>query len=529
MAKTARRTCIPTLILAGFSVCAAPARAENPRISLKVVNATPAEAVAQLSSASGIRVELTPGPVGGLGAGAEPRCTFDWAETTFARALRQFCDKYSLRPGRRLGGYTLYSSFNAPAPPPRRASVVEKAGMRFFPRSVTVEDRRTLNLADDGPADQGYGYLQFQLGVELGDGDAETIAGIENVSAKDDTGNVLTSDLSRMFYGAFMGQTFPDEWSGGITLSLPDPRAKRLLWLQGDLMGYRTVKPARVEMTLPIVGKSSRREIGDWLIVVSGYQPNAIRPEVEEEGLPRVGFQPAITGPSMRVRVYYPNGTRLAARTGWGTAPVLLDTGGRIYTAIRSTNSGYGDAQLMLSDSTLTFPPTADPPARLVWDLVERSEPVKLCTFRLTDIPMPPAQNFVPRKTVPAAPAAPGDSPETSHAYYQRGGGTLTMQVQIGSRAAGPGSLQAGLAPKTATGWGATRWIEVPVDAEGTAALKEVRPGVYRLLRTYRGAGATAAGRWANGDTVVTIGAGKDTTPGPLRWEAVPQGARKNR
>lgn len=530
MAETARRTCIQILALAGLAFWAvAPARAENPRVSLKIDNATAAEAVAQLSSASGIRIELTPGPVvGGLGPALEQKTSFDWTNTTFARALRQVCEKYNLRAGRRLGGYTLYSGFNAPAPAPRLTSVVEKAGMRFFPRSVTVEDRRTLNLADDGAPDQGYGYLQFQLGVELGDGDAEMVAGIENVSAKDDTGNLLTADTSRMFYGAFLGQTFPDEWSGGITLSLPDPKAKRLLWIQGDLTGYRIVKPSRVEITLPIIEKNARREVGDWLIVVSNYQANGIKAE-EEEGLPHVGFQPAANGPTMRVRVYYPNGTRLTSRSGWGTAPVLVDTGGRIYTAIRSTSSGYGDAQMMLSDSTLTFPPTTDPPAKLVWDLVERSEPVRLCTFRLTDIRLPGPQNFVARKSPP--PAAPaGDSGETDHPYYERGGGTLRTRVQLGDRPAGLGTLQIGLAPKTGIGWGPNRWMEVPVDAEGLAALKDIKPGVYRLLRTFHPASALpGAGHWLGAETVVTVVTGKDTVSGPLRWEAGTAGRKPER
>jgi hypothetical protein len=291
-------------------------------------------------------------------------------------------------------------------------------------------------------------------------------------------------------------------------------------------MGYRVVRPARVEIALPIIGKTARREAGDWLIVVSHYQSAGSKGEEEDdEGLPRIGFQPQASGPSMRVRVYYPNGTRLASRTGWGTAPFLVDTGGRVYTAMRSSSSGYGDAQLMLSDTTLCFPQTTDPPARLVWDLVERSEPVRLCTFRLTGIPLPAAPNFVARRTLP--PAAPtGEVPE--HPYYERGGGTLTTRVRIGARPGGLGTLQIGMAPRTAAGWGPNRWIEVPVDAEGAAVLKEIRPGTYRLVRTYRPAKGEppAAGHWLNRETVVTLTAGKETAPAPLHWNAAAAGKK---
>src|SRR5438046_155323 len=107
MAANACRLYARLLILAGLVLWAttAPARAENPRISLKVVGATPAEAVAQLSGASGIRIDLASVPAfGGAGALVEERVSFDWTNTTFARALRQFCEKYNLRPSRRPGG-----------------------------------------------------------------------------------------------------------------------------------------------------------------------------------------------------------------------------------------------------------------------------------------------------------------------------------------------------------------------------------------------------------------------------------------
>jgi hypothetical protein len=51
MAVTPPRTRIPIPALLGLALCAAaPARAENPRVSLKVVDATPAEAGDLLSS-----------------------------------------------------------------------------------------------------------------------------------------------------------------------------------------------------------------------------------------------------------------------------------------------------------------------------------------------------------------------------------------------------------------------------------------------------------------------------------------------
>src|SRR5262245_47947934 len=90
------------------------ALAENPRISLKVENANLMEAAAALSQAAGTRVEYyTPELAAGgravLPWALEEKASFDWTDATLARALRQLCEKYSLRPNQRPGGgYTLY-------------------------------------------------------------------------------------------------------------------------------------------------------------------------------------------------------------------------------------------------------------------------------------------------------------------------------------------------------------------------------------------------------------------------------------
>lgn len=69
------------LVLCAARVC--PARAEYPRISLKLENATSVEAAEALSKASGIALGVEPG------AGAPPtveRASFDWTDVTAARA-----------------------------------------------------------------------------------------------------------------------------------------------------------------------------------------------------------------------------------------------------------------------------------------------------------------------------------------------------------------------------------------------------------------------------------------------------------
>src|SRR5262245_62152683 len=77
-----------------------PARPENPKPSLKLENVTAVEAVAALSKAAGIPVEILPLPAGGpeaLPAELHKNVSFDWSSATFAAALRQLCERYSLQ------------------------------------------------------------------------------------------------------------------------------------------------------------------------------------------------------------------------------------------------------------------------------------------------------------------------------------------------------------------------------------------------------------------------------------------------
>src|SRR3954447_2206156 len=101
MAIQARWVWVSAGVLA--AAAASPGRSENPHISLKLESVTPVEAVAQLSRAAGVRVEFPGGAFGGGFPEPGERANYDWTNTTFARALRQLCEKYNLRPARQPG------------------------------------------------------------------------------------------------------------------------------------------------------------------------------------------------------------------------------------------------------------------------------------------------------------------------------------------------------------------------------------------------------------------------------------------
>jgi hypothetical protein len=102
---------------------------------------------------------------------------------------------------------------------------------------------------------------------------------------------------------------------------------------------------------------------------------------------------------TLRTRVYMPSGGQVQSRSGYGVTPYLVGKSGKIYTPSQFVSARSGsDGRRAVVENTLSFPGVTEPPAALVWDLLERSEPEKLFSFRMMDIPLP-------------APAPPGDGP----------------------------------------------------------------------------------------------------------------------
>src|SRR5262249_34021071 len=185
------------------------------------------------------------------------KTTFDWTDVPFARALRQVCQRYRLHPGARPGGYTLYPEPGGAPAPGKRVGLVEKDGVRLYVRAVSVSmNRRVSFVGDQPPFDNS--SLALDFGGELETGDAATIAGIDNVSARDDTGNVMLSQVGR----SSLGSPYPDEWQGGVSLLGMNPRARKLEWVEGDLMVYKKYQPRRVEVPLPLPAGWARKQEG---------------------------------------------------------------------------------------------------------------------------------------------------------------------------------------------------------------------------------------------------------------------------
>lgn len=522
----------PFLALALALVAMFPAAAENPRLDLKLDNVTAVEAMARLTAVAGTPVELfrpdpTEGPQPPLPAGLAAKSSFDWTGVPFAQALRQLCGRYHLQPMRTPQGYTLVPEDGPPPLPIKKVGLAQKNGIRIYAQSIGTYGGRNKSFIGDGDGENG--GLSLQVALELGDRDAERMEGIGDVVAQDDQGNFLVADQPH--FGGSMASGYPDEWTAGFNLSPPHPRAKKLSWMEGTLYTYRTFKTMRAEVPLPLAQKQVRTRLGDWLIVVSRYEPAykpppapRPEPEPEDEGLPRFPEEemtPQTYGPSVRVRVYTPDATVLQSRMGdFGVQPLLVTRSGRRIGPVESAWENSGDGKLLLQESVVVFPELNEPPAALVWEVVEKGDPAPLLTFRMRDIPLPDSRPFVARLQPPVNPAA--GTAGGGHAFFDPAGGSLVNRVEIAGRPASGGALQLGLAARVDGDWGPTRWIEVEVGPDGTARLEHLRPGAYRLIRVYHPPeGATSPtppdGRWQNGQVEIAVGP-REVAPPPLVW-----------
>lgn len=509
-------------ILVGLclAMAALPVRGAGGPVTLSLDNVTAAEAVEALGKAAGVPVQLAPGNrgEGGKAPGGQDRAeraSFSWAGLSFGKALRQVCQKYGLMPNRASGAYVLYPFFGAPpGPAGRRVGLVEKEGAHLFLRSLSVSSSRGLRFVG-GPENFDYTSMALEVGCELDVLDADTIAGLDNVVARDNLGNLLTAEQQFLQRGYWGGQ-FPDEWVGSVNLSAPHPRARSLQWIEGDLLAYKSLRQLRVEVPLPLPDQGARRQAEEVTVEVVRFGP----PPKNGDGAD------APAGPNsfwlLQARLHVPPGSRLASPGGyWTCTPMMLDAAGKAYAGGAATGGEEGGVQEMTS----YIQAGQEKPARLVFNLVGKARPEKLFSFRMQDVPLPPESIPLPRRAAPP-PVPRGPAPDPERPFYEKGGGTLAGAVEIQGKPAGEGTLSLGLSTKSGGDWSAVRWVEVPVEKEGAARLEDVKPGTYRILRAYRPrepVKGLADGRWLNGEVTVEVMAGKEAPLPPLRWLPEPE------
>jgi hypothetical protein len=357
-------------------------------------------------------------------------------------------------------------------------------------RSVQRSCALTLRLTAAAPEE-----LQAILGIA------------PEIRAMDDTGQRLHA----------RGPVLPSFSAGAVpggsrlvaSLEAPDRRATRLAEVAGELILYRTVTPARIEFDLAADPGERVETLGSARITLQKAEVSGdecvVRLRVEGDPALVVADQPQALERAVPVLL-----TRSGARHRLGSF---------------SATSGVSPEGKLFTEQKLTFRGLKEAPSRLVLDALLKSDPDRRIAFRLVDVPLPPEY--------PAQPASGstnrriGVAPSRSDVTGVRvtgplaavNGGSLAGAVE--ATGAGGGRVAFGLSLREGSGWSAVRWIEAPTDAAGMARITGMRPGRYRVRRTFTRttAGTSAAGGWKNDDVTVFVVAGMETLLPPLQRE----------
>jgi hypothetical protein len=102
---------------------------------------------------------------------------------------------------------------------------------------------------------------------------------------------------------------------------------------------------------------------------------------------------------------------------------------------------------------------------------------------------------------------------------------TLSVPVSVDGRRASEGVLSLGIS--RAGELQASTWFDTRVGKDGRARLAGLKPGTYRILRSYHPAQPPAQsrkGHWLDGEIRLRVTTGATVQAPPLRWVADPPG-----
>lgn len=510
------------LMLATGAMIQSPAPADNPKLTLNVQDATAMQAAAQLSRASGVPVQIQmPNLPTGVSLPStyralEEKASFKWNGVTFATALRELKARYRLQVSRQWGRFNLYPSGVAnSASPAQKVGLVEKAGMQLFVRRVSVRNMRALDFAG-GPISQDDQSLHLELQADLGESDSDLIAGIENVVAMDDQGNLLTGErtLARSTSTTLSGTLLPDEWACALNLTGVHPKATRLVWVEGDVLTYKSARTHPFEVALPLTPEKAKKTVGGMVVEVLRANVPAGAGAAESTAQLSVSFQ--VQAP-LHSAIMVQGLEALPL-------PLLIDATGGFHAPTSHQQSARSMGGGLVYSITALYAPVKEEIRTLRLNIPERGEASRAFSFRMKDVPLPPEGAFIPRRNV----LLPGrTSTPAPRAFYEAGGGTLVSTVKINGELPPGGALALGLAPKSGGENAGMRWVDLPIDKSGKVVLSNVRPGIYRVLRSFlprQDLRLAGVGRWQNNEVLeVIVEAGENTTLPPLTWNRDPE------
>ena len=377
----------------------------NPRISLDLKGVSALEAVAALSEAADIPVRLPLDSklakirgVGGTPPNLLERAEFCWVEHTFAQAVRDLCERYQLLASQYVDGH--YELF----PWGERFSFAEaeplvdfnQGGVRVYAESLNRSQERCARYMHTPAGSRAFSHslsdlsgLFVRIGCQVAGWDADRLALVRNWAAEDDTGQRLEQrsgfeekeSWDDLHWRVARFGNLPDEWGTGTTLASPAPEATRLRELTGDLLAFQRFDYRTLEFRLPLDGAAQRS--------VDGVHVEIKRFDIEAPEEPD-NPDPELRGPVLCARLRKPEGVAVSSPGQIAfVRPLLIGASGRKYAYRSRYLDELWEPRSEMAKITTRFAASDDPPAKIVFELLIKSQPEKLLTFCLRDVPLP--------------------------------------------------------------------------------------------------------------------------------------------
>lgn len=497
--SSARLLVVLTLLAA--LLCSGPAQA-LPRLTLRLAQVTFHEALIQVRAETGWDLRGPSGEGSDFYEPADnaPRATFHWRDASLGRVCRDLGAAFRAEP--RHAGQNSIRFEPLPAGAPRRpaAHAVSREGLTLA--ATRVERARVLDLeaAPPAPANQ----VDIRLALRPAGGDPGVIYSLNRLAGADDRGSSISWERSEPLRPPTSPDGRPDEWSLDARLRGVDPRATRLAWLEAEVLLFQEVRHHRVEATLsglqlPFSASAGAVELR--LLEARQPGPFSLQVRLEESWPAELEVSSTAHGS--------PN---------WPYPTVRLASG-RLQRMGGSASASLIEGRRRVALSCAFEGNPGDPPVAVVWDLLVKAMPDRRLTLRLQNIPLG-AGIAAP---APVAPARPGGAAPRTAPPPPAGPGALVSTVLLGDRPGGEGELALGLSRRNADGtWGPVRWRVLDTDENGRAALEDVAPGEYRVLRRFRvpGTPVPAGTLWENASVTVRVRPGQRLDLPPLRGPA---------
>lgn len=378
------------------------------------------------------------------------RASFDWLEAAPGTILRDVARSFGVTPRVAGRGAVVFM------PEPLRSAgiSVNRDGVVATLFQVKQVEERAQAAKVSTP--DIWRSVSLGIGLRPVNGDSDSFFGIERLRAQDDQGNEMRAVLAEepLRRPQWVEGATADEWPLNVQFIGIPARARRLVWVEGDAVFYRSSESRRLEMPL-----TAEPLPAAWSMGAVRFRSADLRRKAN-----------TLEGSFV---VAYPRDVEVNsdAEPRWGYAmPLVRLRGGALVRlptpAVEQVDDPEGGRALRLTLEPSLLP---DEPVALLWDLVVRSQPERKVAFRFANIPLPIDQD-----------RDPGIPPGRA-----RGTGVLSLQLRPNSLPWN-GELAVGLARKTVAGWGPVRWTTVEASDEGDATVAALAPGAYRVHLTFR-------------------------------------------